>query len=481
MAAASDSGILKVQGTTIVDKNGKKVLLRGAGIGGWMNMENFISGYPGREYQIREALAQAIGQEKSDFFFDKFLEYFFTESDAKFYKSLGLNCIRVPFNYRHFEDDMNPRVLKPEGFKHLDRLVNICSEHGIYTILDMHTAPGGQNGDWHADVGHHIAEFWTHKDFQDRTIWLWEHIASHYKGNPWIAGYNPLNEPTDPTHKRLQPFYNRVYDMIRSADPDHILFLDGNTFGSDFSHFVPAETCDKWDNVVYAVHDYSRFGFPKSTEKYIGSEDQRARVRQSYDKKVEWMKKNNLPIWNGEWGPVYARPWFDGADSDDINESRLKLLGDQLDIYDEEKIPWSIWTYKDIGFQGMVYVSQDTPYMKLLQPFLAKKQKLAIDSWGTNEKDVNYIMEPFRKLIEDNIDPKYRNLYPYPVIPWESRTSKLALNIVIAEFMVQEWADYFKDKSFEELDEIAASFKWENCVQRESLNKALVAHKDVKL
>ncbi|KAF3917373.1 Endoglucanase [Orbilia brochopaga] len=479
MTAPSESGILRVQGTDIVDQNGKIVLLRGAGIGGWMNMENFISGYPGREYQIREALSIAIGPEKSEFFFDKFLEYFFTEADAVFYKNLGLNCIRVPFNYRHFEDDLNPRVLKSEGFKHLDRLVTICAEHGIYTILDMHTAPGGQNGDWHADVGHHLPEFWTHKDFQDRSIWLWEQLSAHYKGNSWIAGYNVLNEPTDPTHARLQPWYDRVYAAIRVIDPAHILFLDGNTFGSDFSHFDPETTCRKWENVVYSVHDYSGFGFPDSKEVYVGSDAQRQVVRKNYERKVAWMKENKLPSWNGEWGPVYARPWFDGDKSDTINESRLKLLDDQLTVYDEEKIPWSIWTYKDVGFQGMVYVSQDTPYMKLLQPFLAKKHRLAIDSWGTDETHVQHIVGPLRQLITDNIEPEYRDLYPHPVITWPRRVSKLAMNIVITEYMVQEWADYFKGKSFEELDELAASFKFENCVQREKLNKALVAHKDL--
>jgi hypothetical protein len=75
----------------------------------------------------------------------QFLEYFFTESDATFYKSLGLNAIRIPFNYRHFEDDMNPRILKQDGFKYLDRVVDICARAGIYTILDYHAAAGGQN------------------------------------------------------------------------------------------------------------------------------------------------------------------------------------------------------------------------------------------------------------------------------------------------------------------------------------------------
>ena len=52
---------------------------------------------------------------------------------------------------------MNPRVLKKEGFKHLDRVIDLCAKHGIYTILDLHTAPGGQNPDWHSDNGGHIA------------------------------------------------------------------------------------------------------------------------------------------------------------------------------------------------------------------------------------------------------------------------------------------------------------------------------------
>ena len=45
--------------------------------------------------------------------------------------SLGLNCLRLPFNYRHFEDDMNPFVFKESGFKHLDRVINIVSSYSF--------------------------------------------------------------------------------------------------------------------------------------------------------------------------------------------------------------------------------------------------------------------------------------------------------------------------------------------------------------
>src|SRR6201996_8184868 len=106
------TGILKVVGDKVVGNDGKTVILRGAGLGGWMNMENFITGYPGHESEHRAAMLAVLGKDKYEFFFDKFLEYFFMDDDAEFFASKGLNCLRVGFNYRHFEEDMNPRVIK---------------------------------------------------------------------------------------------------------------------------------------------------------------------------------------------------------------------------------------------------------------------------------------------------------------------------------------------------------------------------------
>lgn len=210
-------------------------------------MENFMNGFPGREHQIRHALKKVLGEEKTEFFFDKFLEYFFTDKDAAFLKSIGFNCVRLCLNYHHFEDDMKPFQIKEEGFKHVDRVIDIvgipslkrdaetpaddckCAKHGIYTIIDMHALPGGQNQDWHCDnpTGH--AAFWDHIHFQDRAVNLWEHIAKRYRGNAWVAGYNPMNEPADSEWTRLLSFYDRIVPAIRKVDPEHILFLEGNT------------------------------------------------------------------------------------------------------------------------------------------------------------------------------------------------------------------------------------------------------------
>lgn len=121
------SGFLRTKGTKIVDSDGKPIVLRGAATGGHLNMENFITGFPGHETEHKEAMLKVMGQEKFDFFWSKFYEYFWTESDAAFFASLKLNCLRIPFNYRHFLDDSDLTKIKPEGFRLLDRIVDSLS------------------------------------------------------------------------------------------------------------------------------------------------------------------------------------------------------------------------------------------------------------------------------------------------------------------------------------------------------------------
>jgi hypothetical protein len=127
-----------------------------------------------------------------------------------------------------------------------------CAKEGIWTILDLHAAPGGQNQDWHSDNPTSYASFWDHKHFQDRAIWLWEQIGERYKENPWVAGYNPLNEPADPSYDRLPAFCKRLEKAVRKIDPEHILWLDGNTYAMEWTGFDSV-----LPNCVYAIHDYS--------------------------------------------------------------------------------------------------------------------------------------------------------------------------------------------------------------------------------
>lgn len=466
--------MLRVSGTDIVDQNDRPILLKGAALGGQLNMENFITGYPGHEHEHRAAMAEVLGEKKAQFFFDKLLEYFFTESDAEFYSNLGLNCIRVPFNYRHFIDDQNPAELKSQGFLWLDRIVNICSRYSLYVILDLHSAPGGQNQDWHSDSGIAKAMFWEHRILQDQATQLWVRIAEHYNENPVIAGYNLLNEPADPEHHRLISWYHRTEKAIRSVDSDHILFIDANTYSMDFSHFTQE---DILPNAVYACHDYAMLGFPiPGQEPYSGTADQKAALQKSFDRKRQFMVDNNVPCWNGEFGPVYADSRTD-KNAEETNTSRFAVLNQQLKMYAQSKTSWSIWLYKDIGYQGMVYVNPDSPYMRLISEFVAKKQQLGLDFWGVVDKssvDQN-VYTPFTRALKGMI-PEHLHKKKYPKTwTFERQVERLIREGLLSEYLGWEFAELFGDKTESELDDLAASFKLENCVRRQGLNDILRA------
>lgn len=114
---------------------------------------------------------------------------------------------------------------------------------------------------------------------------------------------------------------------------------------------------------------------------------------------------------DGEFGPVYQTA-EDGVDNwEKINESRYAVLEYQLGMYDRAQASWSIWTYKDIGFQGMTYVDPSSTYIQLVKPFLKKKKALACDAWGCDQTPVQHLFEPIVKWIEENA-PHVHERYP---------------------------------------------------------------------
>lgn len=459
MAVQSDANWLKVSGDHIVNQQGETVYLRGFGLGGMLHMENFIDGYPANEQAVRDGLLKVLGQKRYDLFFDEFYKNYFTDEDAAYIQSLGLNLVRIPVNYRQFEDDMNPGVIKQEAFERLDRVINFCKQHKIYTIIDLHALPGAQNQHWHSDNPTHKAMFWDHKEFQDRTVHLWQVMAEHYKNESWVAGYDLMNEPGDVSGVKLFPFYKRLYDAIRKVDKQHIMFLEGNRYATEFDIFTQI-----WDNVVYTNHDYAGPGFVTGGD-YPGMTGDKfydhSVLEQDFIARSEFMFKHKVPVWVGEFGPVY---------SGDVAKDNMRyaVLKDQLANYDKYKVSWCIWLYKDLGLQAILGQSKDTPYMKLISEFLKKKERLGSDAWGSTDKDIRDVMDPIEKLFSK----EFKDYDPYPH-GTKQHIRLLVRHILIAEALVPEYVNLFKNLSDEQLKAVAASFNSKNYVKRERLQAIL--------
>ncbi|MEO8907536.1 MAG: cellulase family glycosylhydrolase, partial [Microbacteriaceae bacterium] len=179
-------GFVHTQGTRFIDGYGRPIRFTGVCVGGWLNMENFITGYAANETLMRTKVASAIGHERADRFFERLLTAFYGEADARFLAESGITLIRIPVNYRHFESDEHPFEILPTAFDHLDRAIEASGRHGVYSIIDLHALPGSQNHHWHSDNSTHEPHLWQHPHFQDRVENIWKAIAEHYKTNTWV-------------------------------------------------------------------------------------------------------------------------------------------------------------------------------------------------------------------------------------------------------------------------------------------------------
>lgn len=340
---------IQVSGEHFV-QDGRIVRFRGFGIGNWMNTEHFMTGLPGTDHMKRKAWEEVYGKEQADEFWDRYLSDYMGEDDFAFLRELGVNVVRLPFTYRHFEDDQKPGDYRKEGFKHLDRMLELCSRYGIYAILDLHAAPGGQGPDSHADTDLGASRFWHDASYRQRVIGLWRFIASHYKDNPWVAGYDVLNEPVFVTDGAVfNDFVEKVTEAIRQVDSRHIIFIEGDSWAQDFSMLEPPSD----EQTAYSFHFYPVYSV-RGKEAWTRDDVERdlvpliARIRDRFHR----------PLWCGETGSAYDRERISDQSS---------LVRTTLDILEEQGVSWTLWAYKDAQAMSLVYPVDESPWMKLVR------------------------------------------------------------------------------------------------------------------
>jgi endoglucanase len=454
------------------------VRLQGVCVGGWMNMENFINGYPGSEHGVRAAVVEALGASKAHFFFERLLDHVLGEADIEFLATLGVNTVRLPFNYRHFESESAPLQHLESGFARLSRAVEWCGRHGLYAILDLHALPGWQNPDWHSDNGSRQALFWQSRQYQDRFVALWEELARRFAGNPAVAGYNVMNEPVTGAPRGrfvhdyrsdwapLNAIYRRVVGAIRAIDPDHIIFLEGDLYSTRFSGLEAPFA----DNLVYSSHNYNSGGFgPGAYPGTIGGERwDAARQQQVFEQSegARFSREHGVPLWVGEFGSVY-----NGAPEE--VPDRLRALDDQLGVFVANGAHWTAWTYKDVETMGWVMLRNDSEYVQRVARVLQLKRTLGTDSWAgwLPASDITRGIERIAEQAAAAIaNPEL------PAQQFAHYLKQAALDGFFGGLLQPEYASAFRGLSENELDRVLASFALSQCRRNEPLLELVRKH-----
>ncbi len=279
--------LLTVSGKKIINtSNNQEVLLNAINFGNWMVMEGYMMNSTNQattQHKWKQKLTTLIGSTNTATFYNAWLANHVTQADIIQVKNWGFNSVRLPLHYEYFVNAGTPDVWNNQGFTILDSVISWCAAAGVYAIIDLHAAPGGQSNNDISDYDNTKPSLWESEANKTKTVELWKKLSERYKAEPWIAGYDLINEPAWnlPGGTALRDIYGRLTNVIRGNSDNHILFIEGNWYSNDYTGLTPA-----WDaNMVYVFHKY----WSNAT-----SED------------IKWITdfrdNQNRPIWCGEHG-----------------------------------------------------------------------------------------------------------------------------------------------------------------------------------
>ena len=279
------TGYLHTEGTYFIDRDGKPILLKGAAFGNWLLLEGYMWNFMGktcnRERLIEKLFSELAGQEYAEEFLKQYRKTFVSREDIRRMAQIGYNSVRVPFNWKHLMYDCPEKRFKEEGFALLDNVIRWCAEEGIYAILDMHAAPGGQTGSNIDDGIDDVARLFIEPENWEKALALWEEIARRYKDEPFVGGYDLLNEPIRPFREdapirdldylipALSEFYDECVERIRKIDRNHMISIEGAHWARDtriFDHLYDSNMCIHF-------HAYWTMPHEKLLEPYIALSD----------------------------------------------------------------------------------------------------------------------------------------------------------------------------------------------------------------
>ena len=319
----AQSRFVGVRGKDFVSPDGKPLLLKGINVGNWLLPEGYMFRFKTASSPrlIETVLNQLIGEDEAKRFWKEYRDNYITRDDVRFIKQSGFNSIRVPFSYRLFVSEGEPQKLEGPGYELLDRVIEWSRQEGLFVILDMHGAPGGQTGD-NIDDSWGYPFLFENVESQNLTVNIWRKLAARYSTNATVIGYDLLNEPiahyfeNDNLNPKLEPLYRRIVAAIREVDRNHIVFLGGARWNTNFKVF--GAPFDK--KLAYTFHKYWMDVNQSAIQEY-----------------VDFRTKYNVPVWMGE----------SGENTDEWIASFRTLL-------ENNNIGWCFWPYKKLDATSSV-------------------------------------------------------------------------------------------------------------------------------
>lgn len=287
--------------------------------------------------------------------------------DAAEAVAMGANCVRMPFRWyfggagSDIRQPGAPGNIKPAGLALLDQYIDWCVQQKIWVILFA----GSDQG-----AGDSTENYWSNTSLRQEFISTWEFLAQRYKDKPYIAAYELLSEPHPKkpvTSQQVVVFYEEVIAAVRKHDKatpvmigpnDHydINLLEETLTPIDekviytFNYYLPTDYIkpDKREQAGLPIVSY-----PSTYTDFDGNivtltKDYLAQILQPA---LQFRNAHNAPVFVNQMGARSRCP------------NNLDYLTDVCDIFYQQKIPFTYWTYRtrdDENEYGLYWFNKTT-------------------------------------------------------------------------------------------------------------------------
>ena len=264
------------------------VRVHGVNLGGWLVLERWMkeSLFQGVNGKDETCFCVQLGREEASRRLHEHWDTWITEEDFAWIADHGFNAVRIPVGHwifgpssgypyhKRFGADRHPYV--DGGIERLDKAFDWAEKHGLLILIDLHCAPGCQNGFDNGGL-EGVCDWWKDPKNVDFTVLTLERLAERYGQRKTLWGIETLNEPFPVKafggwwgKARLSfsltvlchLFYPQAYDAIRKhCSTDVAVVIHDAFLGADIRKWLRSINFEepKYRNVVLDVHRYQCF------------------------------------------------------------------------------------------------------------------------------------------------------------------------------------------------------------------------------
>lgn len=283
-------------------------------------------------------LANGYGHNKAKQVLEKHRNTFLNVGDFEFLYRHGINTVRIPVGWWIAYDPDPPAPFIGGTLEAPDNAFSWAEDYSIKCIIDLHAAPGSQNGMEHSASRDGTTGWPTSSGYISQTLHVIDFLASRYAKHPAFLGIELLNEPSaaEVPLDTLVSYYKQGYEVVRKYSPSAYVIICQRIGSADPLELYQADIGS--DNLVVDLHYYNLF------DTFF--------VNLSAIDNIQFIYKSReaqLQALNGANGPlVFIGEWVNEWNVTSGSQSEYQDFGRaQLEVYNAASFGWAYWTLKN--------------------------------------------------------------------------------------------------------------------------------------